>query len=562
MTSSRTFLTLGSLASALLACSNGGTGPDPDPLLDCSSAPTTSLAVGQHTVVDAAETACVRLPAAGAAGAGYLYVALSGQGEEDEGGVTAGYELTASTPGIATVEPQLAQARRGRGPTRAASFHATLREREQALSRVPGAAAFSRSRVGRQAPTPPVVGDKRTFEVCETPTCESFVNSTATAKVVAERVAIFVDDGAPAGGYTDADLANVGRLFDDQLYAIDTTAFGRESDLDDNGVVVVLLTQRINELSPNCDADGSVILGYFFGLDLLPAQDNSNGGEIFYSLVPDPDNSDCGIDKEFATDFLAPVFIHEFQHMISFNQHVLVRNAPAEETWLNEGLSHFAEELGGRLIPDTECQSARFASCEAQFIGVGNLDNAYAYLDSLEQHFLIEPAASSGQLPERGANWLFVRWLADHFASTLPAGTDLTRQLVQTSRVGSDNVTALVGEPFDKLVAEWQLANYLDNLAGFTPASSRLQYTTWNFRELFQVNFDEGAFAKPYPLTPDSTTTGSYSRLGVLRGGSGRHLLIAQQPSAGAVELRLTRDDADAALPASVAPRAALVRIR
>jgi len=37
-------------------------------------------------------------------------------------------------------------------------------------------------------------------------------------------------------------------------------------------------------------------------------------------------------------------FIHEFQHMISFNQHVLVGNSVnGEVLWLNEGFSHYAK---------------------------------------------------------------------------------------------------------------------------------------------------------------------------------------------------------------------------
>ena len=96
------------------------------------------------------------------------------------------------------------------------------------------------------------------------------------------------------------DLADVGILFDDFLYPIDTTAFGRESDIDANGVVIVLLTHRVNALSPDCNAQGSVILGYFFGADLLPRSSNnpgSNEGEIFYGLVPDPDNTACDISR-------------------------------------------------------------------------------------------------------------------------------------------------------------------------------------------------------------------------------------------------------------------------
>jgi hypothetical protein len=34
--------------------------------------------------------------------------------------------------------------------------------------------------------------------------------------------------------------------------------------------------------------------------------------------------------------FVPITFIHEFQHMISFNQHVLVRGGDGEVLWLNE----------------------------------------------------------------------------------------------------------------------------------------------------------------------------------------------------------------------------------
>ncbi|MGH7499956.1 MAG: hypothetical protein ACREL3_14030, partial [Gemmatimonadales bacterium] len=419
---------------------------------------------------------------------------------------------------------------------------------------------FNRGAAAVVAPTKPAVGDTRTFQVCSTPQCDNFVSRPATAKVVGERVAIFLDDSMTTGGYVQADLDKVGQLFDTYLYPTDTTAFGRESDLDNNGVVIVLLTPRVNALTPNCNTTGSVILGYFFGLDLLPSQPNSNDGEVFYGIVPDPDNPNCDISKSFATAFLPPTFIHEFQHMISFNQHVLVRQGPAEDTWLNEGLSHFAEELGGRLIPDIECQPA-FANCESQFFQ-GDVSNSYSYLDSLDLSFLIEPGNSSGTLPERGANWLFVRWLADHFAATQPIGTELTRALVQTNLVGSVNVEAVTAVDFPTLVGQWQLANYLDDLPGFTPGSQRLQYTSINFRTLFQALFDAGDVPKPYPLTPDVAGTAPYSSTGTLHAGSAHHVDIVQPPSSGEVTFLVTAPSGTTPLPATVKPRIALARIR
>jgi hypothetical protein len=369
-------------------------------------------------------------------------------------------------------------------------------------------------------------------------------------------VAIFVDNDAPVGGYTDPQLAEVGTLFDDYLYPIDTTAFGRESDVDGNGVVIVLLTHRVNALSSDCNTTGSVILGYFFGADLLPpfpGNPGTNEAEVFYGLVPDPGSATCTISQEFARSRLPATFIHEFQHMISFNQHVLVRNGISEDTWLNEGLSHFAEELGGRQIPASECPVS--GSCVHDFVQ-GNLENAFEYLAAPEDHFLIEPGSSSADLAERGANWLFVRWLADNFAADTLLGTDLTRRLVATRLIGSANVETVVGHTFQELVPEWQLTNYVDDLAGFEPQPSRLRYKTWDFRAVGD------SVGQLFPLAPDPTSGVGYAHTGVLRGGSGRHVLVTQAGGAPAVDLRLTGPSGEEPVSASVQPRIGLVRIR
>jgi hypothetical protein len=532
----------------LTACANE---PNPPTPLDCAGVAPTTLAAGQFTILDASQNACVRIPGAGAAETQYLYVALATAGMETTSGVSAPYTLTGGAAVVAAAAA-LRQATFDRAPTAAQAFHDRLRNIERDLTSQPAVLSQSRARISASVvPVPPTVGTQRTFDVCATTSCDSFVPSTATAKVVGARVAIYVDDSAPAG-YTQADLDNVGQLFDSQLYPIDTTAFGRESDLDSNGVVIVLLTQRVNALSPNCQTTGSVILGYFFGLDLLPSQPHSNDGEIFYGAVPGSTTGGCSIPTSLAIEALPGVFIHEFQHMISFNQHVLLRNSPVEEIWLNEGLSHFAEELGGENVPDAFCMPA-FPNCESQFNG-DNISNSFKYLDSVEANFLIEPSSSSGTLPERGANWLFVRWLADHFAATEPRGTELTRALVQTNVIGAANVTAVTGEDFSTLVSQWQLANFLTNLPGFTPSTNRLQYTTLDLRSIYQSNFGR------YPLEPD-VAGDSYNRTGVLRAGSGRHVLITRAPNSAEVAFVLS-GGGSSPVTSSVQPRIALARVR
>jgi hypothetical protein len=546
--------------AVLMIASCDGTGPGGDPPLDCSTASVRALAVGEHQIIDPAQDgACVRLPSASAAGAEHLYVPLSTSSREEEDGVSGPYLVTGQSAGVAAARiaplppPRLAAFQRPLAPE---AFHDMLRGRERALSQSPSAALFSQTQATTLAGPPPLVGDKRTFQVCATSTCSSFVETGATALSVGQRVAIFVDDSAPSNGYTQADLDDVRGLFDQYLYPIDTTAFGRESDVDANGVVVVLLTQHVNALSPDCNSTGRVILGYFFGADLLPpgpGNPGSNEAEVFYGLVPDPDNPQCDITAAFARSHLPATFIHEFQHMISFNQHVLVRDGASEDTWLNEGLSHFAEELAGRQVPDVECPNS--PSCFNEFIARGDLSNAFDYLTSPEDFFLIEPGNSTGKLEERGANWLFVRWLADHFATDTILGTDFTRRLVATSISGGSNVEAQTGEEFSKLVGQWQLANYLDDLPGFTEPTARLRYKSWNFRQ------EAAAEGLPYPLTPDSSSGAAYSHSGVLRAGSGRHIRLVQAAGAPSVDLTATAA-AGTALSATLEPRIALVRVR
>jgi hypothetical protein len=544
----------------LLAACSDGTGPGPGASLECNDTSAEALAVGEHRILDPNQNdACIRLPPAGPAGAEHLYVPVATEGTETNEGVQTDYMITGSSSAAAVRALRSPLLSAFRPPLRASAFHAMLRARERDLSRSPSEALFDRGRVRTSAAPPPVVGDVRTFKVCSTPDCDAFVDATAMARFVGERVAIFVDIAAPPPpeGYTDPDLAAVGTLFDDRLYPTDTTAFGSESDVDANGVLIVLLTQRVNALSPDCNTTESVILGYFFGADLLPLSGNnpgSNEAEIFYGLVPDPSNGNCTVSKAFASARLPATFIHEFQHMISFNQHRLLRGGSAEDTWLNEGLSHFAEELGARRVPDAECQSG---SCFQDFLRSGDISNGYAYLQSTEDSYLIEPGSSTGTLEERGANWLFMRWLADHFASDSVLGTDLTRRLVATNLLGAANVATQTGVDFSVLVTEWQMANYLDDLPGFDQPGSRLRYKTWNFRQLFA-----DSLALPFPLIPDNGSGGGYQRTGVLRAGSGRHVLVTQAGSAPLIDLVLSAPSGLEAVDPAVDARIGLVRIR
>jgi hypothetical protein len=570
----RLALPISVLFGALTACSGSDTPTTPTILtLSCSPGPApTVMNAGEWRIIDPSATAgCLRLPAAGAGGAEYLLAAVSTATQEVPIGVSIDYTLqglgapaAGASPSAPLPSPALSA---WRAPGTAAEFHAMLRARERALAGDPAA------RIVLGAPpvlrAPPVVGVKDTFSVCATTTCTSYTTVIATAKYVGPRGAIFLDDVVPAGGFIQEDIDTLGLLFDGgvagtapNMYEIDTTAFGRESDIDGNGKVIFLLTDAVNDLSGTCP-NGSIILGFFYGGDLLPkspSNPGSNYGEIFYGLVPRTGGS-CSASRDFVKQNIAPVFIHEFQHMISFNQHVLVHGgSESENVWLNEGLSHFAEELGGRLLGDGPGQGG--ASSRLVQFAINDIVNANEYLLDPESQYLITPGNSTGTIEERGANWLFVRWIADHYASD-SLGTSLTRQLVGTSMLGGANVQAATGRPMSELIPLWQLANYLDNLPGFTPVDPRLEYPSWDFRHIYDtLNFQRpDLFPRKYPLRPDSTTTGLYRRNGTLRAGSGRHLRIIQAAGSTELDIGLARREGGD-FPADRGVRLGVARIR
>src|SRR2546425_9916588 len=414
----------------------------------------------------------------------------------------------------------------------AARFHEFLRESEQQLylSNPPTIHPFTAPRV---ALAPPAQGDIAAFSVCSNLNCPSKATVTATAKQVGVHIAIFVDNNAPLppNGLSDADLASLRDKFDTLLYVRDTLAFGRETDIDGNSVVIVLMTNAVNELvsASECNSTGFVA-GYFYGADLIFGQ--GNNGEIFYSIVADPTQRlmSCAHSVAQVNSLVPVTFIHEFQHMISFGQHYLRRAGAPEVLWLNEGLSHFAEEMGGRSylpVPDT----ATF--CD--YVG-GDLHNAYQYFSAPQAHYLLA-TEGIGTLAERGAMWLFVRYLVDQYAAdqSLTAGDVVTRQLEQTSLTGAANVAHVTGRPFAETVTHWALANYVSDtvLPGFT-APPELRYKLWSFRTAYpKLRLRCGSqIPASFPLVPPVGPGSVVNVSDTLRAGSGLYYLARQ--SAGA----------------------------
>jgi hypothetical protein len=438
----------------------------------------TSLGVaGDRTVRVTDGSECLKL----AGGARYLVLV---QSAGSVGGARFGFSLRGLSSGAQ------ASAELGVGPVTAflgedaeLGWERVLRAREEeALSSlrsresVPATTAVG----ARRSMVVPAVGDERTFQV---PTIDGrFSPVRAVARLVTERAVFFQDLEAPAGGLRDEELGALARDFDDPVIGLVTGTFGAASDIDGNGRVIVLSTPAVNRLTPR--GSSGFVGGFFFGVDLLSEAASGNAGEILYTLVPDPegvhsDPRSAGLVRAALPSILA----HELQHLVHFNQRMRVRAAARSEAlWLSEALAQSAEVLVADSL------AARGRTADATLYRNPTLTRARQYLAAPGEVSLLG-SAGEGTIAERGAGWLFLRYLqAQH------GGTELLRALTWSTRTGQENVEAATARAWMDVFSDWSVAVFTDGLMGF--GGGRLHYPDLELRALLSSE------QSPFPLVP------------------------------------------------------------
>ncbi|NNF13586.1 MAG: hypothetical protein HKN72_10190 [Gemmatimonadetes bacterium] len=388
-----------------------------------------------------------------------------------------------------------------------------LRALEKEATRQGGAVRWGGDPAQTQGPAavPPAVGERRTFQVFRS--VGNFTEVTAEARYVGERAALFVDEDAPSSGLTQADLQLFSDRFDDFIHPTVTSAYGSESDLDANERVVILFSPAVNALTPR-GATGFVG-GFFFGIDLVPETEGSNGGEVFYTLVPDPDGTFSDPrSKDAILDVVPGILAHEFQHMVHFNQRVLLLGAEANEAlWLSEGLAQYAEELVAREYADAGDPAGE------ELFRDGARERSRRYLTEPE---MVSVVISTGQgtLEERGGGFLHVMYLADRF------GDAIVTRLGRTTRIGVDNVEAETGTQWPTLLSDWWAAVRLDETG---VESAPTEYPGVDLRSYLQ---------DPFPLEPDALSADGFERSGSLPSSSVAYFEVVP-PAGGSLTVRI-----------------------
>jgi hypothetical protein len=416
-----------------------------------------------------------------------------------------------------------------------AALDQRLRTLEDSLIRrraVGGSERTGPARVGPAAV--PRVGDRRSFNVLNP--SGGFEQVMAEAKYIGTRAAIFVDDEAPPppSGFDAGDLAALAARFDGVIHPEVTAVFGAASDLDSNERIIILLTPAVNRLTPRNSA--GFVGGFFYGIDLLPSNTGSNQGEIFYALVPDPSGifSDARTKSQVLTAVPA-VLAHEFQHMVHFNERVLVRGAGGQEAlWLSEALAQMAEEIVARAYDVLSDPTS------AGLFRAGAVQRARRYLVGPDTVSVVV-TAGQGSIAERGAGFLNMLYLEDQ------RGPGILGDLTRTTRTGVANVETQTGAAWADLLADWWSATYLDTPG---PGSGPLTYPTIDLR---------GYLGGSLPLEPTPIGSGDERDSGSLLSSSVRYYVVAP-PLGGSASVRLGGEAGGPSAPQS-AMRLRLIRI-
>jgi hypothetical protein len=262
------------------------------------------------------------------------------------------------------------------------------------------------------------VGTQLSFPISGSP-----ILLQATCQHVGENSFVFVEDrqwDTNGGSVLQSHVDGIGELFDRStpadpsrgVFELSSEAFGDPPDVDGHQQIFILIL----------DIADPVFIGYF---------DPAVAGHP----VPELRRDVIYLDERAVrrSSYLARgTLAHEFQHLIHWG------HDPDEESWINEGLSGYAEELTGFPEADPAAVPA----------------------------FLTQPDVDFTNWPARappayyGSTYLLSSFLAERFGK--PFIRDLVAQ-PRNGRFGIDDAFAAggLGEDFDSAWGQWVVANYV-----------------------------------------------------------------------------------------------------
>jgi hypothetical protein len=569
-----------------VACGGGGGDITPPPVVKLSDI--SSMSVGEVRVLNPTDIPNgIDLPA-GSGARDYVIVVGNTSAQHDvvanytvkaDKGATGVFGIEAAANLMAQSSLQLNNVPLARTPQEAVENRVRAFERTKLTLRS-GSTPFGAPRLSARRTAlvsqlaVPVVGDVINIKIPNASTtdlCTNFIQTQAVVASVSQKAILMVDtlDGPPSSLFTQAQMDSITSEFDLLTYPTDVSYFNTPTDLDNNGGhIIILFTGQINKLTPpGSPASAGFVGGFFFAGDLFPVTDpggpnggpgsfcpESNRAEIFYLLSPDPGGLKFGNDRSASSvrQGTRGTIAHEFQHMINAgNRYISTdpRVTSFESTWLDEALSHFAEDAVGRvqrsfgdlqpltftdLVP---CNAPCSQRDDFNAFFFQNLARLSYWMDKPDQFSPISNLADTS-LAVRGAAWALVRYAADNYANGLPR--TLMHQLSIGPDTGVKNFTAATKAPIDTLVKGWLVSMYADHL-GITGLDAKYQYRSYNFRSAMppvaKVVLSQSVAT--YPLRIQFVGSGSDNISAMNRSGTGSYFRLFVAAGAAAKNVKI-----------------------
>ena len=390
------------------------------------------------------------------------------------------------------------------GPVRDEEFHLRLQEMARHRFRLSEGGAQPSAALSSSAAAalvPPRVGDILQIRVPNfsgpAHPCESFSVRPSRVVAVTQHAVVVADQLNPSGGFTDAEYRAIGETFDTLVYPLNAENFGTPSDVDANQRSILFYSKAVNDLTP--PGSNGYIAGFFWAGDLFPSVPSqvrrpdladelcpqSNFAEIFYLLVPEPTRGGPYTKQNVQRNTIGTVG-HEFVHLINASRRLYVNGANQfEESWLEEGLAHIAEELlfyrASGLGPRQNISAAQLNGRVLTAFNNYQLDNLVRY-----ELYLEEPDSNSlmgnDELPTRGATWAFLRYAADRESGS---DRDLFFKLVNSTSAGVSNLSSALKTNAVDWMQDWTMSVYTDDTG--VPVDTRFTQPSWNFRSVMPV---------------------------------------------------------------------------
>ena len=328
--------------------------------------------------------------------------------------------------------------------------------------------------------------------VGDTLTVKALYTSCSTGRDIKARVVysgtksiVLEDLAAPRAGQLDAQYRQIGDEFDKVQYPLLASRMGdplaMDATMGGDGRVTMLFTRYVNDSLPGIA--GYVTACNFYAKGTYAA---SNEDEVFYARV--------ATGSESATDWrrtMRSTVMHEAKHLAAFAER-FAHNTPLEEAWLEESTARIAEELYSRTFTNGGTWKGNVGFNTTVRCEVYQCDDRplmmWKHFSVLQQYMrgvdTLTPigAAASGDFTYYASGWSLVRWAVDQYA------TDESKWLKELVRGGAATGLAqlahLTGRPAVEMLADWALANAVDDLAGFTPKRAQLAFPSWNVADV------------------------------------------------------------------------------